>query len=69
MLQPTHPHLLSRRVLSPRAAYGLMAAVIGLALLASGTPSPLYGTYSAMWSLSPVVLTLVYTVYAFGEKK
>ena len=31
-------------------------------LLASGTPSPLYGTYSAMWSLSPVVLALVYAV-------
>lgn len=66
VLQPTHPHLLSRRVLSPRAAYGLMAAIIGLALLASGTPTPLYGTYSAMWSLSPVVLTLVYAVYAVG---
>lgn len=52
--------------LSPRAAYGLMAAVIGLALFASGTPSPLYGTYSAMWSLSPLVLTLVYATYAFG---
>ncbi len=37
--------LLARRTLSPRAAYVLMAGVIGLALFASGTPSPLYGTY------------------------
>ena len=54
------------RTLSPRAAYVLMAAVIGLALFESGTPSPLYGTYSKIWSLSPLVLTLVYATYAFG---
>jgi MFS family permease len=58
--------LLSRRLLAPRAAYVLMASVIGLALFASGTPSPLYGTYRAIWSLSPLVLTLVYATYAFG---
>jgi MFS family permease len=43
-----------------------MAAVIGLALFASGTPSPLYTTYRTLWSLSPVVPTLVYATYAFG---
>ena len=43
-----------------------MAAVIGLALFASGTPSPLYATYRTLWSLSPVVPTLVYATYAFG---
>jgi MFS family permease len=58
--------LLARHFLSPRAAYVLMASVIGLALFASGTPSPLYGTYRAIWSLSPLVLTLVYATYAFG---
>lgn len=58
--------LRSGRTLSPGAAYALMASVIGLALFASGTPSPLYGTYSRLWSLSPVVLTLVYATYAFG---
>lgn len=58
--------LSARRALSPRAAYVLMAGVIGLALFASGVPSPLYGTYRAMWSLSPVMLTLVYATYAFG---
>ncbi len=52
--------------LSPGAAYALVAAVIGLALFASGTPSPLYGTYRQMWGFSPVVLTLVYATYAFG---
>ena len=58
--------LTSRRTVSRRAAYGLMASVIGLALFASGTPSPLYGTYREMWSLAPVLLTLVFATYAFG---
>jgi predicted MFS family arabinose efflux permease len=52
--------------LSPRLAYGLAASVIGLALFASATPSPLYGLYARLWHLSPVVLTLVYATYAFG---
>ncbi|HWF74629.1 MAG TPA: MFS transporter [Solirubrobacteraceae bacterium] len=57
---------ISRRALSPQWAYALVAAIIGLALFASGTPSPLYGTYRVLWGLSPFVLTLVYATYAFG---
>lgn len=56
----------TRRTLTPRVAYAVAALVIGLALFASGTPSPLYGTYRALWGFSPVVLTLVYATYAFG---
>jgi len=52
--------------LSQRRAYALVTAVIGLALLASATPSPLYGTYRELWGFSPAVLTLVYATYAFG---
>src|SRR3954451_13629350 len=55
-----------RRTLSPRVAYAHVAAVIGLALFASGTPSPLYGTYRELWGFSSIVLTLVYATYAFG---
>jgi predicted MFS family arabinose efflux permease len=55
-----------RTTLSPRIAFALVAAIIGLALFASGTPSPLYGTYRELWGFSPVVLTLVYATYAFG---
>jgi predicted MFS family arabinose efflux permease len=62
-LAPTSP---PRSTLSPRVAFGLVAAIIGLALFASGTPSPLYGTYRELWGFSPVVLTLVYATYAFG---
>src|SRR4051812_26769876 len=57
---------MSSRTLSPRLAYALVAAVIGLALFASGTPSPLYSTYASLWGFSSVVLTLVYATYAFG---
>src|SRR5262245_14609791 len=56
----------TRRTLSPTLAYGLVAAIIGLALFGSGTPSPLYGIYRQIWGFSPVVLTLVYATYAFG---
>src|SRR6478736_5023278 len=55
-----------RRTLTPRVAYAHVAAVIGLALFASGTPSPLYTTYRELWGFSPVVLTLVYATYAIG---
>ena len=53
------------RLSSPKA-YALVTAVIGLALFASATPSPLYGTYRELWGFSPAVLTLVYATYAFG---
>jgi MFS family permease len=54
------------RVLSPRAAYGLSAGVIGLGLFASLTPSPLYHLYAQRWHFSSLTLTLVYAVYALG---
>src|SRR3954454_21841313 len=55
-----------RSTITPAAASALVAAIIGLALFASGTPSPLYATYRELWGFSPVVLTLIYATYAFG---
>src|ERR1700761_2213262 len=55
---------MTNRTLKPTTAYALVAAVIGLALFASGTPSPLYTTYRELWGFSPVILTLVYATYA-----
>jgi predicted MFS family arabinose efflux permease len=54
------------RTLSQPLAYALSAAIIGTALFASATPSPLYETYGRLWGFSPVVLTLVYATYAVG---
>lgn len=56
----------TRRTLSEPLAFALSATIIGLALFASATPSPLYATYSRLWGFSPVVLTLVYATYAIG---
>ena len=56
----------STHTLSQPLAYALSAAIIGFALFASATPSPLYETYSRIWGFSPVVLTLVYATYALG---
>jgi MFS family permease len=56
----------TRRPLSRPLAYALSAAIIGLVLFASATPSPLYATYSRLWGFSSVVLTLVYATYALG---
>jgi MFS family permease len=44
----------------------LVTAVIGLGLLASITPTPLYETYARLWHFSTPTLTLVYATYAFG---
>lgn len=47
-------------------AFAAIAAVIGVALYASATPSPLYGVYQARWHFSTPVLSLVYATYAVG---
>jgi MFS family permease len=47
-------------------AFGLVAAIIGLALFASATPTPLYGDYAARWHFSTGTLTSVYAIYAVG---
>jgi MFS family permease len=61
MLTPT-----PRRTLSQPTSYALAAGIVGLALFAAGVPSPLYGIYRELWGFSPLVLTLVYAIYAFG---
>ena len=48
------------------APYVLVSSVVGLALFASVTPSPLYETYAQLWHFSALSLTLVYATYAFG---
>jgi MFS family permease len=60
------PRRRSSRKLSWRLAYALSALIIGAALFASATPSPLYETYARLWDFSSVVLTLVYASYAVG---
>lgn len=63
---PPEPVTGRRRTLPPRLAFTLAAAIVGLGLLASVTPSPLYQAYSVEWHLAPLTLTLVYATYAIG---
>ena len=62
------PSPIGRRLpeLPATVAYWLMAAIIGLSLFASSTPSPLYATYRAEWGFSSFALTAVFATYAFG---
>ena len=60
------PQLPPRPQLSGVASYALVSAVVGLALFASITPSPLYETYARLWHFSALTLTVVYATYAFG---
>src|SRR5689334_20494833 len=52
--------------LSARGGYRVAASIVALGLYASVTPSPLYGTYSALWHFSALTLTLIYATYALG---
>jgi MFS family permease len=58
--------MIRRPQLPTTAAFVLVAFIIGLALYASATPTPLYGVYQAEWHFSTPVLTLIYAVYCFG---
>lgn len=60
------PLTAARPTLGARTSLAVVAAVIGLALFASGTPSPIYALYQERWHFSTPVLTLIYAVYAFG---
>ena len=44
----------------------MLASLLALLLAAASAPSPLYAVYQASWEFSPLVLTVVYAVYAFG---
>jgi MFS family permease len=63
--RPLDPEL-STGARPSRAAYLTAASIVGLALFASGTPSPLYGVYSSLWGFSTAILTVVYATYALG---
>src|ERR671934_199461 len=63
---PLRRSAVAGRTLSQPLAYALSATIIGAALFASATPSPLYQTYARLWGFSPVVVTLVYATYAIG---
>src|SRR5579862_4442117 len=52
------------RHLSRTAAFWLLGGIMGLLLIASSLPSPMYLIYQARWHFSAAVLTGIFAVYA-----
>lgn len=49
-----------------KGGFWVLAAILGLFLVASTAPSPLYGVYAARFHFSPVTITTVFAVYALA---
>src|SRR5580692_5502931 len=52
--------------LSPAASFYLLASMTVSFLAGSSAPTPLYPLYQAMWGFSPVMLTIVFGIYALA---
>jgi MFS family permease len=52
--------------LSPTASFYLLASITVSFLAGSSAPTPLYPLYQKMWGFSPVMLTIIFGVYALA---
>jgi predicted MFS family arabinose efflux permease len=52
--------------LSPNASFYLLASITLAFLAGSSAPTPLYPLYQSLWGLSPVMITVVFGVYALA---
>ncbi len=52
--------------ISRRAGFYLLASITVSFLAGSSAPTPLYATYQRLWHFSPVMLTIVFAVYALA---
>lgn len=52
--------------MAPRAAFALVVALVITFLAASSAPSPLYAMYREAWGFSALLLTVVFSSYAFA---
>src|SRR6202171_2577998 len=52
--------------LSPTASFYLLASMTVSLLAGSSAPTALYPLYQAMWGFSPVMLTIVFGIYALA---
>ncbi|HEY0232500.1 MAG TPA: MFS transporter [Dokdonella sp.] len=53
-----------RSPLSPGVTFFLLASITISFLAGSSAPTPLYGTYQAAWGFSPIVVTVIFGIYA-----
>lgn len=56
----------ARSAMSAKGGFWVLTAILGLFLVASTAPSPLYGVYAARFHFSPATLTTVFAVYALA---
>src|SRR5882724_3555883 len=54
------------RRLSPAVAFLLLASLTVSFLAGSSAPTPLYGVYMAEWGLTPLMITLIFGIYALA---
>src|ERR1700686_5063577 len=52
--------------LSPASSFYLLASITVSFLAGSSAPTPLYPIYQRMWGFSPVMLTIVFGIYALA---
>src|SRR6202045_2706311 len=52
--------------LSPASSFYLLASLTVSFLAGSSAPTPLYPIYQRMWGFSPVMLTIVFGIYALS---
>ena len=52
--------------LSPTVSFYLLASITVSFLAGSSAPTPLYPLYRSLWGFSPVVLTVVFGIYALA---
>lgn len=55
-----------RRRLPPTAAFLLLASLTVSFLAGSSAPTPLYGVYMAQWGLTPLMITVIFGIYALA---
>lgn len=56
----------SRRTLAPGASFWLQVSIVVLLLAASSALTPLYSIYQGEWGFSPIMVTVVFGVYALA---
>jgi high-affinity Fe2+/Pb2+ permease len=52
--------------LSPTASFFLMASITVSFLAGSSAPTPLYPFYQSQWGFSPLMVTVIFGVYALA---
>jgi len=52
--------------LSRKAAFYLLASIVVSFLAGSSVPTPLYALYQARWGFSPIVVTVIFGIYAIA---